>query len=88
MAFAASFPHENRAIGWKVLNSVGKLVISESLVPRGPQGQRRPADTAIRVAKIATGEVAEDWPTLERTISGCSASAQAPFRDACLELGG
>lgn len=32
-------------------------------MPKGPQGQRRPADTvanAIRVAKIATGEVEED----------------------------
>jgi hypothetical protein len=32
-------------------------------VPRGPQGQHRPADTVaneIGVAKIATGEVAED----------------------------
>jgi hypothetical protein len=32
-------------------------------MPRGPQGQKRPADTvanAIRVAKILTGEIAED----------------------------
>ena len=32
-------------------------------MPKGPQGQKRPADTvanAIRVAKIATGEVEED----------------------------
>jgi hypothetical protein len=32
-------------------------------VPKGPQGQKRPADTvanAIRVAKILTGEIAED----------------------------
>jgi hypothetical protein len=32
-------------------------------MPRGPQGQKRPADTvanAIRVAKILTGEVKED----------------------------
>jgi hypothetical protein len=32
-------------------------------MPRGPQGQKRPADTvanAIRVAKILTGEVDED----------------------------
>jgi hypothetical protein len=31
-------------------------------MPRGPQGQRRPADTvgcAITVARIATGEIAE-----------------------------
>lgn len=32
-------------------------------MPKGPDGQKRPADTvanAIRVAKILTGEVAED----------------------------
>jgi hypothetical protein len=32
-------------------------------VPKGPQGQKRPADTvsnAIRVAKILTGEIEED----------------------------
>jgi Spy/CpxP family protein refolding chaperone len=32
-------------------------------MPRGPQGQKRPADvvgTAIKVAKIATGEETED----------------------------
>jgi hypothetical protein len=32
-------------------------------MPRGPKGQKRPADTvanAIRVAKILTGEVHED----------------------------
>jgi hypothetical protein len=35
----------------------------ESSVPKGPQGQKRPADTvanAIRVAKILTGEIEED----------------------------
>jgi hypothetical protein len=33
-------------------------------MPRGPKGQRRPADVignAIRVAKIATGEEPEDY---------------------------
>jgi hypothetical protein len=33
-------------------------------MPRGPQGQRRPADAigrAIMVAKIATGELPEDY---------------------------
>ena len=32
-------------------------------MPKGPQGQKRPADTvanAIRIAKILTGEVEED----------------------------
>jgi hypothetical protein len=35
-------------------------------MPRGPQGQRRPADVigaAVRVMKIATGEEAEDAPS-------------------------
>jgi hypothetical protein len=34
-----------------------------SLMPKGPQGQKRPADVigaAIRAAKIATGEIEED----------------------------
>ena len=35
-------------------------------MPKGPQGQRRPADTvanAIRVAQILTGEIEEDMAT-------------------------
>jgi hypothetical protein len=35
-------------------------------MPRGPKGEKRPADVignAIRVAKIATGEVVEDIPS-------------------------
>jgi hypothetical protein len=34
-------------------------------MPKGPKGQRRPADVisnAIKVARIATGEEAEDFP--------------------------
>lgn len=34
-------------------------------MPKGPQGQKRPADAigaAIRVARIATGEEVEDHP--------------------------
>jgi hypothetical protein len=34
-------------------------------MPRGPQGQKRPADVignAVRVMQIATGETAEDAP--------------------------
>ena len=44
-------------------------------MPKGPQGQKRPADTvanAIRVAKILTGEVEEDMPD-----SGKDKAAQA-----------
>jgi hypothetical protein len=35
-------------------------------MPRGPKGEKRPADvigTAIKVAKIATGEIADNIPT-------------------------
>ncbi len=35
-------------------------------MPKGPKGQKRPADVignAIKVARIATGEEAEDGPT-------------------------
>jgi hypothetical protein len=34
-------------------------------MPKGPQGQKRPADVignAVRVMQIATGEIAEDTP--------------------------
>ena len=34
-------------------------------MPKGPQGQKRPADAiarAVKVAKIATGEIEEDAP--------------------------
>jgi hypothetical protein len=44
-------------------------------MPKGPQGQKRPADTvanAIRVAKILTGEVEEDMGN-----SGKDKAAQA-----------
>lgn len=44
-------------------------------MPKGPQGQKRPADTvanAIRVAKILTGEVEEDTGDL-----GKDAAAQS-----------
>lgn len=44
-------------------------------MPKGPQGQKRPADTvanAIRVAKILTGEVEED-----KSDSGKDKGAQA-----------
>jgi hypothetical protein len=37
-------------------------------MPRGPKGERRPADThaaAIKVARIAVGEVEDDIPTAE-----------------------
>ena len=36
-------------------------------MPKGPQGQKRPADVignAVRVAQIATGDAAENIPTV------------------------
>ena len=48
-------------------------------MPKGPQGQKRPADTvanAIRVAKILTGEIEEDLvrrAVAARVIPRCSA---------------
>jgi hypothetical protein len=41
---------------------LASLVMKGHRMPKGPQGQRRPADTvaaAIMVAKIATGEIEE-----------------------------
>ena len=38
-------------------------------MPRGPKGEKRPADTvsaAIMVAKIATGEVEDELPSAQR----------------------
>ena len=38
-------------------------------MPRGPNGERRPADVvgcAVTVAKIATGEVEEELPSAKR----------------------
>jgi hypothetical protein len=42
------------------------LSLERLVMPRGPQGQKRPADvigTAITVAKIATGEIKETKTT-------------------------
>lgn len=42
-------------------------------MPKGPQGQSRPADTnacAVHVAKIATGEIEDDKNTTQRAKSG------------------
>jgi hypothetical protein len=48
-------------------------------MPKGPQGQKRPADTvqaAIMVAKIATGEIEERKPLSGKVRSG-KAGAEA-----------
>ncbi len=42
-------------------------------MPKGPRGERRPADTfqaAIKVAQIATGEIEDDAQKTKRTKSG------------------
>lgn len=57
-------------------------------MPTGPQGQRRPADViggAIRVAKIATGEIEEKLtPKSGRTRSG-QAGAKARVENTTAE---
>lgn len=48
-------------------------------MPRGPQGQKRPADTiaaAIMVAKIATGEI-EETPRPSKKVNSGKAGAKA-----------
>jgi hypothetical protein len=47
--------------------------LEKTIMPKGPQGQKRPADTAaaaIMVAKIATGEIEETRPSSKKTRSG------------------
>jgi len=47
-------------------------------MPKGPQGQKRPADTvaaAIMVAKIATGEIEETPSPSKKTNSGKAGAA-------------
>lgn len=42
-------------------------------MPKGPQGQKRPADVignAIRVARIATGEEADELPSDAKSDAG------------------
>ena len=48
-------------------------------MPRGPQGQKRPADTnanAVHVMKLATGEVEEGLPA-EGKVNGGKARAES-----------
>jgi len=49
-------------------------------MPRGPQGQRRPADTigcAVTVAKIATGEIEEKVTKVTGKVRSGIAGAKA-----------
>ena len=59
-------------------------------MPRGPNGEKRPADTigaAVMVAKIATGEIEEDLPThREGKVNGGKARADGMTPEERLEL--
>jgi hypothetical protein len=49
-------------------------------MPRGPQGQKRPADVigcAVKIAKIATGEIEEDLNGKEYARKGGLKGGQA-----------
>ena len=49
-------------------------------MPRGPKGERRPADAAqcaVRVAKLATGEIAEHLPSKKRNGGKAGGKARA-----------
>ena len=50
-------------------------------MPRGPNGEKRPADTvgcAVHVMKIATGEIAEDLPKNRKgKVNGGKARAES-----------
>jgi hypothetical protein len=49
-------------------------------MPRGPQGQKRPADVigaAIRVAKIATGEIEDEQSSMPTRAKGGKAGGKA-----------
>lgn len=53
-------------------------MVEETDVPRGPQGQKRPADAiglAVLVARIAVGEVIEAPPKPEGSKAGGRARA-------------
>lgn len=50
-------------------------------MPKGPQGQKRPADVigcAVMVAKIATGEITEELKTPTGKVRSGQAGAKAP----------
>ena len=52
-------------------------------MPRGPQGQKRPADTigcAVMVAKIATGEIEEELKEPTGKVRSGKAGAEACAR--------
>jgi hypothetical protein len=53
------------------------------LMPKGPKGQKRPADVigaAVMVAKIATGEIEEMVPDSPRGVAGGKVGGKARAR--------
>ena len=58
MIFALDLAHAGARFVW-----YGGSLYGDGAMPRGPKGEKRPADvigTAVLVAKIATGEVEEE----------------------------
>ena len=59
-------------------------------MPRGPNGEKRPADTigaAVMVAKIATGEIEEELPeNREGKVNGGKARADSMTQEERSEL--
>ena len=54
--------------------------VERALMPKGPQGQRRPADAvgcAVHVAKIATGEIKESGYAHPNKVRGGRLGAKA-----------
>jgi hypothetical protein len=52
-------------------------------MPRGPQGQKRPADVigaAVMVAKIATGEIEDDMRPISGRVRSGRAGAKGRMR--------
>ena len=48
-------------------------LMPDANMPRGPTGEKRPADVigaAVMVARIATGEIQENLPTMEQSKGG------------------
>ena len=61
-----------------------RLQWMEFIMPRGPQGQKRPADSvarAVMVARIAVGEIADDEsPVARQNVGVAGAIARAKAR--------
>jgi len=56
-------------------------------MPRGPKGEKRPADVignAVHVMRIATGEIEEHEPSLEKQVKRAKAVSRGKARAAKL----